>query len=368
MKTILLIEDNEAIRENTAEILELTGYTVHTAENGKIGVEKALAHKPDLVICDIMMPVLDGYGVLHIFNKNPQLSGVPFIFLTAKIERNDFRKGMELGADDYLTKPFEESELLSAIEGRLNRFRNVGDAAVSRRGTAHLALRPANLKPEYDLQQDGLNQFLTDARQAGNLQSLWADRKTHPVRKKQYVYSEGDEPTRLYFLKSGKVKTVRNHADGKELVTGIYQEGDFFGYFALLEGGEYTDSAMTLEDSELVYVPDVDFRQLLLANPTVSGQFIKLLAGRVAERETQLLGMAYSSLRRRVADTLLRLHDQQPDGVVQLSRDDLAAMIGTATESLIRTLSEFRQDGLIEQTPTGGIRVVLPDKLRRANW
>ncbi|MCY7360050.1 MAG: response regulator [Rudanella sp.] len=358
MKTILLIEDNEAIRENTAEILELTGYTVHTAENGKIGVEKALAHKPDLVICDIMMPVLDGYGVLHIFNKNPQLSGIPFIFLTAKIERNDFRKGMELGADDYLTKPFEESELLSAIEGRLNRFRNVGDAA----------LRPANLKPEYDLQQDGLNQFLTDVRQMGNLQNLSADRKTHAVRKKQYVYSEGDEPTRLYFLKSGKVKTVRSNADGKEFITGIYQEGDFFGYFALLEGGEYPDSAVTLDDSELVYIPDVDFRQLLLANPTVSGQFIKLLAGRVAERETQLLGMAYSSLRRRVADTLLRLHDQQPDGVIQLSRDNLAAMIGTATESLIRILSEFKQNGLIEQMPTGCIRVVQPDKLRRANW
>jgi CRP/FNR family cyclic AMP-dependent transcriptional regulator len=125
---ILLIEDNDFIRENTAEILELTGYTVHRAENGKIGVERALADKPDLVICDIMMPVLDGYGVLHIFNKNPQLSGVPFIFLSAKVERTDFRKGMDLGADDYLTKPFDESELLSAIEGRLNRFRHGGGA------------------------------------------------------------------------------------------------------------------------------------------------------------------------------------------------------------------------------------------------
>lgn len=348
MQTILLIEDNEAIRENTAEILELTGYTVHTAENGKIGVEKALETKPDLVICDIMMPVLDGYGVLHIFNKNPQLSGVPFIFLTAKTERTDFRKGMELGADDYLTKPFDELELLTAIESRLNRFQN--------------------LKPAYDLRQDGLDQFLTDARQVGNLQSLSADRKTHAVRKKQYVYSEGDEPTRLYFLKSGKVKTVRSNADGKELITGLYNAGDFFGYMALLDKSEYADSAVTLDDSELVYIPEADFRQLLLGNSEVSGQFIKLLAGRVAERETQLLGMAYSSLRRRVADTLLRLHEGQPDAVIQLSRDDLAAMIGTATESLIRTLSEFRQDGLIEQIPSGGIRVVQAGKLRRANW
>ena len=93
MTTILLIEDNDVIRENTAEILTLTGYVVHTAENGKIGVECALAHRPDLVICDIMMPVLDGYGVLHIFNTNPVLAGVPFIFLSAKIERSDFQIG-----------------------------------------------------------------------------------------------------------------------------------------------------------------------------------------------------------------------------------------------------------------------------------
>jgi CRP-like cAMP-binding protein/DNA-binding NarL/FixJ family response regulator len=348
MKTILLIEDNDAIRENTAEILELTGYTVHTAENGKVGVEKALENKPDLVICDIMMPVLDGYGVLHIFNKNPQLTGVPFIFLTAKTERTDFRKGMELGADDYLTKPFEESELLTAIESRLNRF--------------------LNLKPEYNLQQDGLDKFLTDAQKVGNLQSLSADRKAHAVRKKQYIYAEGDEPTRLYFLKSGKVKTVRSNADGKEFITGLYNAGEFLGYLPLLDKGEYTDSAVTLEDSELVYIPKADFQQLLLANPDVSSQFVKLLAGRVADRETQLLGMAYSSLRRRVADTLLRLHDGQPDAVIQLSRDDLAAMVGTATESLIRTLSEFRQDGLIEQTSAGGIRVIQAEKLRRANW
>lgn len=334
MKTILLIEDNDAIRENTAEILELTGYTVQTAENGKIGVEKALATKPDLVICDIMMPVLDGYGVLHIFNKNPQLAGVPFIFLTAKTERTDFRKGMELGADDYLTKPFDESELLSAIEGRLNRFQHLGATEQARVPVA----------------TEQLNQFLNDARQKPDLHSLSTDRKVHAVRKKQYLYTEGDEPTRLYFVQTGKVKTVRTNNEGKELITGLYGPGEFFGYLALLENGEYADSAITLEDSELIYIPKDDFTQLLIANPDVSHHFIQLLAGRVSERETQLLGMAYNSLRRRVADTLLRLYNQHPGELIQLSRDDLASVVGTATESLIRTLSEFKQDGLIEQT------------------
>ncbi len=348
MKIILLIEDNEAIRENTAEILELTGYAVHTAENGKIGVEKALQTKPDLVICDIMMPVLDGYGVLHIFNKNPRLAGIPFIFLTAKSERSDFRKGMELGADDYLMKPFEESELLSAVESRLNRFKT--------------------LLADYDLQHNGLDEFMNDAaRRVGTLKNLSGDRKVHVIRKKQYLYTEGDTPAKLFFLQTGRVKTVRTNSDGKELITGLYHPGEFFGYFALLNGTDYTDSAITLDDSELVLIPKADFRQLMDTNPDVSRQFIRLLAGRVAERESQLIGMAYSSLRRRVADALLRLQEQH-DEFVQLSRDDLAAMIGTATESLIRILSEFKQDGLIEMNPSGSFRVVEPDKLRRANW
>jgi DNA-binding response OmpR family regulator len=121
MQKILLIEDDDQLRRNTAEILELSNYEVYTAENGKIGVEKALQCQPDLVICDLMMPVLDGYGVLKVLHKNPTLNSIPVILLTAKSERGDFRKGMELGADDYLTKPFDEVELISAIETRLSK-------------------------------------------------------------------------------------------------------------------------------------------------------------------------------------------------------------------------------------------------------
>ncbi|HEX7413502.1 MAG TPA: response regulator, partial [Bacteroidia bacterium] len=110
MKTIILIEDNKDVRENTTEILELANYKVIQAENGKQGVELTKLHKPDLIICDIMMPVLDGYGVIHLLTKNPETASIPFIFLTAKSERMDFRKGMEMGADDYISKPFDDIE------------------------------------------------------------------------------------------------------------------------------------------------------------------------------------------------------------------------------------------------------------------
>jgi CheY-like chemotaxis protein len=122
MKKVLLIEDNQDVRENTAEILELENYNVITAENGKIGIEKALKHIPDIIICDIMMPELDGYGVFEILSTTRKTASIPFIYLTSKSEKAEIRKGMNLGADDYLTKPFEENELLGAVTSRLKKY------------------------------------------------------------------------------------------------------------------------------------------------------------------------------------------------------------------------------------------------------
>ena len=121
MANILLIEDNDDMRENTSEILTLAGHHVETASNGKEGVIKAQLKTPELIICDIMMPELDGYGVLHMLNRDPNTNHIPFIFLTAKADRADVRKGMELGADDYVTKPFSPRELNARIKAVLRR-------------------------------------------------------------------------------------------------------------------------------------------------------------------------------------------------------------------------------------------------------
>src|SRR6187549_3466006 len=128
METILLIEDNKDIRENMAEILELARYKVLLAEDGKQGTAMAIQHKPDIIVCDIMMPELDGYGVIHLLQKHDETKNIPFIFLTAKTERAELRKGMELGADDYITKPFTGTELLNAIEGRLKKSDAIRDS------------------------------------------------------------------------------------------------------------------------------------------------------------------------------------------------------------------------------------------------
>ena len=121
MKKILIIEDEPEMRRNLATVLRMEKYQPLTAENGKIGVELAQRERPDLILCDVMMPGLDGYGVLQALREDAQLALIPFVFLTAKGEKDDLRSGMNLGADDYLTKPVAKADLLNAIEARLRR-------------------------------------------------------------------------------------------------------------------------------------------------------------------------------------------------------------------------------------------------------
>src|SRR6478672_143567 len=173
-KTILVIDDNTDIRENTSEILELAGYKTFTAENGKRGVEIAIKEKPSVIVCDIMMPELDGYGVLHLLRKNADTQNIPFIFLTAKTERSDFRKGMEMGADDYITKPFEDIELLNAVEIRLK--------------------KTEILDRNYAPSSQGLTQFLHDVKGTGLIQKLSQQYNIENYDKKQTLYQEGKRP------------------------------------------------------------------------------------------------------------------------------------------------------------------------------
>ena len=180
MKKILLIEDNNEMRENTSEILNLANYAVLTAENGKVGVEIAKKDKPDLIICDIMMPDLDGYGVLHILSKDPETAGIPFIFLTAKAEKSDMRKGMSLGADDYLTKPFDDTELLNAVEVRLK--------------------RNEFFKKNYTRDLSGLISFINEAKEFTLPAKITSEYKVRTYKKKDSIYYEGDAPNFIYFV------------------------------------------------------------------------------------------------------------------------------------------------------------------------
>lgn len=121
MTKILIIEDDPAVLDNLEDILTLEGFEVVTASDGRQGVETALQHAPDLILCDVMMPEMDGHEVVQVMRERPETKTTPFIFLTAKADRLDQREGMESGADDYLTKPFRPSEVIRAIQVRLER-------------------------------------------------------------------------------------------------------------------------------------------------------------------------------------------------------------------------------------------------------
>ncbi|HEU5290469.1 MAG TPA: response regulator [Cyclobacteriaceae bacterium] len=344
MKKILLIEDNPEVRENTSEILALASYNVVTAENGKIGVELAQRERPDLIICDIMMPELDGYGVLHILGKNPETATIPFIFLTAKTEKSDFRKGMNLGADDYLTKPFDDTELLNAIETRL---------------------RKSEILKKYDVTPHGLDEFIKDASQLLNLKELGKDKKVKAFKKKMEIFSEGDMPNSMYLIKSGSVKIFKSHPGGKDLIVSLYKINEFFGFESLLENATYTVSAIAMEDSELIIIPKQDFLTLIGSNLEVSHTFISLLCNKIKEKENQLLNLAYNSVRQRTADALLKVFKlKETEKKLSISRDDLSKIVGTASESVIRVLSDFKDEGAID-IETGKIIILKPEKLEK---
>lgn len=331
MSKILIIEDNLEVRENIEEILSISNYNVITAENGLVGVRKAEAELPDLIICDVMMPELDGFGVLRILSKKPETASIPFIFLTAKTEKEDIRKGMNLGADDYITKPFDDVELLDAIEIRLK--------------------KSERLRQQFDNSIKGISQFISEARSQEKLKQLTEELEARIYNKKETIYREGSNARHLFFLAKGKVKAFKTNEFGKEFITQVYHTGDFFGYQDILQSNIYNESAMALEESEICSMTREDFLDLLYKDHEISARFIKMLANNIVDKEQQLLNLAYNSVRRRVADNLIRLYraiKDEKSPVITITREDLANMVGTAKETVIRTLSDFKDEHLIK--------------------
>ena len=327
---ILVIEDNQDVRENLIEILELSNFSVLAAEDGLKGVEIAQTQAPDLILCDVMMPKLDGFGVLNILGKRPDTSGIPFVFLTAKAERSDFRRGMNLGADDYVTKPFYKDELLSVIETRLRKTKL--------------------LRKDFDRSENGLRAFINEAKGFEALKNLSNDKKVKHFKKRDVIFEEGDNPRFLYFIRSGKVKTFKTHDQGKEYIIELLKDGDFLGYVDLLKSTAHAETAAAMEDTDIVLIPKDDFLALIQANRDVSSQMIKMLANNITEKEEQLLNLAYNSVRKRVADALILLSQKEDNKSFHVLREDLARIVGTAKESVIRMLTEFKNDGYIDIT------------------
>ena len=353
-KRILIIEDDPFVRENTAELLELANFEVSTAENGKFGIEKAKSFSPDVIICDIMMPELDGYGVLYLLSKDKATSNIPFIFLTAKTERSDMRKGMELGADDYLMKPFEETELLNAIETRLK--------------------KSETFQQSFEANKEGVDQFFDHAKALDELRKLSDERELITYKKGETIYREGAYPREIFMIESGKVKLSKYNDDGRKLVTHLFNNGDFFGYLPILENTPYKEDAIAFEETKVYRISKSDFIDLVYKNRIVGNKFLQMLSNDISEMEERLLQLAYDSVRKKSADALLKMalkfNDKNAKQLrINTTREDLADLAGTATESLIRALADFKEDNLIEiDKKTKDIIILDKERLQNLKW
>lgn len=328
---IVLIEDDTILRETTAELLDLAGYQVKTASDGKRGVQVAKEYLPDVIISDIMMPELDGYGVLQDLSQDQSTKGIPFIFLTAKTERKDIRKGMELGADDYLTKPFEEHELLGAIESRLAKIAILKESAV-----------------EAESKNSGTDQDMSTIHHLKNFIDDNGDETNYKTG--EIIYRESMHSSTAYLVLKGVVKTHKLDEMGKELITGIYKADDFFGFNSFTKNIPHQEYATAIEETQLIAISTKKLKNLLEENHALTMELMQVLSENLSDAKEQLLEMAYGSVRRKAANTILKFAEKlQEDsmGNLHILRSDLASVAGMATETLIRTLSSFKKEGLI---------------------
>ena len=341
-KKILLIEDDPIVRENTAEILSLANYSVVTAENGKTGIEMARADHPDLIICDILMPELDGYGVMQIIMRNKSLQHIPVIFLTAKTNHEDIRKGMNLGAADYITKPFEESELLSAVAVRMKQKKMLD-----------------KLKNENEEEIEHIRWK--------DLVKYFSGKERVSLKKGATVYNEGYSGNFIYYLIRGEVKTYKYNEEGKEFITRIYKEGNYFGFTSFLRNKGHYENAETIKNCILLKIPRSEFLTVIRQNPQLAYHFFDLLSLDLENVKDHLIHLAYDSVRKKTANILLKLEKEiSNDGQIDISRSDLACLIGIAKETLIRTLKEFKEEDLIT-TNRKFIQITDREKLKRIN-
>ncbi|PKP27112.1 MAG: transcriptional regulator [Bacteroidetes bacterium HGW-Bacteroidetes-2] len=330
MKNILLIEDDTALRENTKELLEIANYNVITAPNGKMGATMALKFKVDLILCDILIPELNGYEVYAILSKNKKTRDIPFIFISAKINSKDIRFGMNMGVDDYIPKPFDEIDLIKAIESRLAKFKILKENVSSNRIKEEVAI-------------------------IHNLQALKEYIKRNgevlEVDKNDIIYEAHKIANYVYFISHGIVKCYTIDDAGKELITEIHKKTHFFGFETFKNEATHIETSTAIEHTVAYRISKTKFHQLLEENNELAIEFAELLSDKLATLKFQLLQTAYASVLRKTTNTILqfveKMENNSKDFII-ISRKDLASVAGISTESFIRSLYTLKEEALIE--------------------
>ena len=268
MKKVLIIDDASGVRHGTAEILEFEGFEVLEADNGRVGVEMARKHYPDVVICDIMMSELDGFGVLKELRSNPDTSSMPFIFLSAKSTKADIDKGLQAGADAYLTKPFTVEELIEAVNARLRR----------RAFDTLLEL------PYEKLPSEG-KALLREVNASPLFATLEVDQRSRVL---HYVYVEEleagqtirrDETARhctVFSVLSGELEVIETDSAGNERSVAKLYRGNYFGERALFDDAP-CGYARTRTKCRLLGITRANFDLLTKDDPAIAVKFMTVI-------------------------------------------------------------------------------------------
>lgn len=350
MSKILIIENDVATKNHLVNILQLAAYDVVIAEDGQQGIQIALTQKVDLIICDNVLPIINGYGVLHVLRRNNILRDTSFVFVDTKLHWPEIRKGIELGASDYIINNISATEMLDIVDKCLYKIEQT---------RLQLPENANGLPAPIDFVST-LNDYMVDIKN---------DRNTNCFKRKQSIYSTNNHPFAVYYIIKGKVKTYKRNSEGKELITGLYRDNEFFGYMAVLERKTYCESAEALEDTEIAVIPRAEFEAMVNNRPMIMKKLIDMLAQNLEEKEAKLLNIAYDSLRQKVAHTLISIYkkynvNSEELFCIDITRENLAAIAGVAKESLTRTLSDFRQESMIDLIHSR-IKIINYPKLER---
>ena len=325
MKKILLLEGDTILSKDMSNILRLANYEVEVANNGKFGLETAYQNIPDLIICNLNLPDLDGIGLLRILSRHVDFNLVPFIFISKDKSLESIRRMMDMGADDFIITPVDHTELLRTVDIHIMKMEKI----------------KASFHKKRTQNETSLDSFLKTPH-------------THKkFKKKQMIFQRGDKPNFLYYIAQGKAKSFLENEEGKEVMVTLYVEGDFIGASALLAKSPYAASAMAQEDLELVLIPKEEFIDIVNQDSFLSHDILLHLKNANTLNNERLLKFAYDSARKRVADSLLFVSDKFSSGgsvhpSIEIGRRELASLSGIAKESTIRTLTDFKKEGLID--------------------
>ncbi|RZK63991.1 MAG: cyclic nucleotide-binding domain-containing protein [Pedobacter sp.] len=331
MKTILVIESDAIVRESYAETLKSSGYNVIIAQDGDIGINMAIINVPDLVLCNTALMDVDGFCVLAVLSKNLLTSHIPFIFINTKFKLYTLRRGMDMGADDFITRPFQDNQLVRAVEFRINKLKTTIDHSenVVRMG------------------QDKID----NVKGIPNINEIILRGTNRRLKKKQTLYFENDHTQGLYFLDEGCLKTFRLNSNGRELITNLYHAKSFIGLGSLLLEDTLADTAEAMQNCSVYFFPKRTVLELLIDYPDLNQYFIKILSMHLRQKEDELIDMAYESVTKRLSKVLVRLNEStSPIDHIAVTRYDLAGLTGIATETVSRILSDFKHQNLIEKS------------------